>query len=109
MKTITRALAVLLVSASSALAAADTRVPGEKLDSGLGEFVYGESLDSGLGEFVYGESLDNGLGELGTNYTGHEFVRVPGESLDSGLGSLTRQDVMKFVPAKSTLSASVDR
>ena len=42
--------AVMLPVALGPAAAADDRVLGEKLDSGLGTMVYGESLDSGLGD-----------------------------------------------------------
>ena len=80
--------AVMLPVALGPAAAADDRVLGEKLDSGLGTMVYGESLDSGLGElpatytaaeympagWVRGESLDSGLGELASDYTAAEFM-----------------------------------
>jgi hypothetical protein len=80
--------AVMLPVALGPAAAADDRVLGEKLDSGLGTMVYGESLDSGLGDlpatytaaeympagWVRGESLDSGLGELASDYTAAEFM-----------------------------------
>ena len=80
--------AVMLPVALGPAAAADARVLGEKLDSGLGTMVYGESLDSGLGDlpatytaaeympagWVRGESLDSGLGELASDYTAAEFM-----------------------------------
>jgi hypothetical protein len=80
--------AVMLPVALGPAAAADDRVLGEKLDSGLGALVFGESLDSGLGElpatytaaeympagWVRGESLDSGLGELASDYTAAEFM-----------------------------------
>jgi len=80
--------ALMLPVALGPAAAADDRVLGEKLDSGLGTMVYGESLDSGLGElpatytaaeympagWVRGESLDSGLGELASDYTAAEFM-----------------------------------
>jgi hypothetical protein len=116
MKTTLKALAAILIVASF-LPSALATVPGEKLDSGLGEMVYGESLDSGLGEMVYGESLDSGLGKLSRDYSAHEFmpvatmrgIRIPGEKLDSGLGELTRDEVMRFFPVNATLRASVER
>jgi hypothetical protein len=68
---------IAMVAAMSALAAcaADTRVPGESLDSGLGEL----SADYTGWEFMpagslRGESLDSGLGELDGNYTAAEFM-----------------------------------
>ena len=80
--------ALMLPVALGPAAAADDRVLGEKLDSGLGTMVYGESLDSGLGDlpatytaakylpagWVRGESLDSGLGELASDYTAAEFM-----------------------------------
>jgi len=80
--------AVMLPVALGPAAAADVRVLGEKLDSGLGTMVYGESLDSGLGDlpatytaaeympagWVRGESLDSGLGDLPSTYTAAEFM-----------------------------------
>jgi len=84
--------ALMLPVALGPAAAADTRVQGEKLDSGLGTMIYGESLDSGLGTMVYGESLDSGLGNLAATYTAAEFMPagwVLGQKLDSGLGELS--------------------
>jgi hypothetical protein len=83
-------VAALMVPAAFGPAAADVRVAGEKLDSGLGSMVYGESLDSGLGElpatytaaeympasWVRGESMDSGLGELPSTYTAAEYQAV---------------------------------
>ena len=62
-------------------------VPGESLDSGLGQLP----ADYTAAEYQYrvpGESLDSGLGELSASYNGAEFFKVPGESQDSGLGEL---------------------
>ena len=80
--------ALMLPVALGPAAAADVRVLGEKLDSGLGAMIYGESLDSGLGDlpatytaveylpqgWVRGESLDSGLGDLPATYTAAEFM-----------------------------------
>jgi hypothetical protein len=80
--------ALMLPVALGPAAAADVRVLGEKLDSGLGTMIYGESLDSGLGDlpatytaaeylpqgWVRGESLDSGLGDLPATYTAAEFM-----------------------------------
>ena len=82
--------ALMLPVALGPAAAAETRVPGEKLDSGLGTMIYGESLDSGLGNlpatytaaefmpagWVLGQKLDSGLGELSSNYKASEFMPV---------------------------------
>ena len=93
---------------SSAFAAAD-RVPGEKLDSGLGQlaasYTAWEYMPAGS---LLGESLDSGLGSLGADYTAWEFMpadRVLGESLDSGLGSLTREDLEQYLPAQTVRTA----
>ena len=102
MKKITMMVAVAAVAMISTAAfgqdsAADlnrpwggTKVPGEKLDSGLGTMIWGESLDSGLGElsktytaaeympayWVLGESMDSGLGDLPRTYTAAEYMPV---------------------------------
>ena len=72
-------LSTLLLAAGAATAGGPNAhaVPGEKLDSGLGEMapyrasaVLGEKLDSGLGDIapyravVAGQKLDSGLGNL---------------------------------------------
>lgn len=61
--------AVLLLTAGPAVSGPDSAVPGQKVDSGLGELPhYSKWIDrSGrqpLGNHVLGESLDDGLGEL---------------------------------------------
>ena len=97
---------------SSALAQS-TRVPGEKLDSGLGKlsasYTGKEFMPKG---HVLGESLDSGLGQLSADYTGIEFMpagTVIGESLDSGLGNLGRDyTAWEFMPAGSLLGESLD-
>ena len=47
---------------------------------------------------VPGEKLDSGLGELASNHDASEYnqLRVPGEKLDSGLGALSLNDVMRY-------------
>ncbi len=70
--TIAAALAALLAATPALADPAASRhaVAGEKLDSGLGTFVFGQKLDSGLGEVapyrtvVAGQKLDSGLGDL---------------------------------------------
>ena len=91
--------AVTLTMASFCVAA--DRVPGEKLDSGLGELPpgYTAAQFNDAGDVrVLGESLDSGLGELASNYDASEYnqPRVPGEKLDSGLGALSPNDVMRY-------------
>ncbi len=48
---------------------------------------------------VPGEKLDSGLGELSQGYDAAEYndVHVAGEKLDSGLGALSQADVLKYV------------
>jgi hypothetical protein len=88
MAAVVAALMLPVALGPAAAADADVRIPGEKLDSGLGTMIYGESLDSGLGElpasydareympqgWVRGESMDSGLGELAADYTAAEFM-----------------------------------
>ena len=67
------------------------RVPGEKLDSGLGELASSYTAAEFQRNRVAGEKLDSGLGDMSPSYTAAEFQRVyhvAGESLDSGLGDL---------------------
>jgi hypothetical protein len=98
------ALFTILTAAALAMASfcvAAERVPGEKLDSGLGELPPGYTaaeFDVPGDAPVLGESLDSGLGELASNYDGSEYnqPRVPGEKLDSGLGALSFNDVMGY-------------
>jgi hypothetical protein len=104
----TMVLVASMCALSSAFAAAD-RVPGEKLDSGLGnlgaDYTAWEFMPAGR---IPGESLDSGLGSLGPDYTAWEFMpadRVLGESLDSGLGSLTREDLEQYMPAQTVRTA----
>jgi hypothetical protein len=98
--------ALMLPVALGPAAAADARVLGEKLDSGLGTMVYGEKLDSGLATMVYGESLDSGLGDLPATYTAAEYMPagwVLGASLDSGLGDLSpTYTAAEFMPVVVT-------
>lgn len=94
---------VTLTMASFSVAAG--RVPGEKLDSGLGELPQGYTAAEfySPGEVrILGESLDSGLGDLSPTYTAAEYnlaaqINLLGEKLDSGLGALSLQDVMKYV------------
>ena len=61
---------------------------------------------------VLGEKLDSGLGKLGANYTAWEFMpagSLRGESLDSGLGSLTREDMETYMRASAMLRTALDR
>ena len=97
----TMVLVASMCALPSAFAATD-RVPGEKLDSGLGQlgasYTASEFMPGGR---LLGESLDSGLGRLGADYTAWEFMpadAVLGESLDSGLGSLTREDLEQYLP-----------
>lgn len=76
-------------------------VPGESLDSGLGELAPTYTA----AEYTYhvaGEKLDSGLGELASDYDAREYdsSRVAGEKLDSGLGRVSRADVMQYVRAQ---------
>lgn len=66
---LTLSAAAVLLAAGPALSGPDTAVPGQKIDSGLGELPhYSKWADpSGrhpMGHRVLGESLDDGLGEL---------------------------------------------
>ena len=70
-------------------------VPGEKMDSGLGQL----SKSYTGAEFskdelkIVGDSIDSGLGQLSPSYTGAEYMtemQLVGESLDSGLGKLSK-------------------
>jgi len=76
-------------------------VPGESLDSGLGELpVNYDGWEYDASRHVLGEKLDSGLGELASDYDAREYDSsrpVIGEKLDSGLGQLSSADVMKFV------------
>ena len=61
--------ALVLAGAAVPVAAADKHVPGQKIDSGLGELPhYSTWVDPTgrhpAGHRVVGESLDSGLGEL---------------------------------------------
>ena len=102
------AAATMMMSAAIGQdAAADLRaeisIPGESLDSGLGQlsstYTAAEFNRSG---WVRGESLDSGLGELPATYTAGEFMHVGwvrGESLDSGLGELPQTyNAAEFAP-----------
>ena len=102
---------MVAMSFAPAASADGSGVPGEKLDSGLGELGYGytaqEFMPASTGRTrVLGEKLDSGLGELGYGYTAKEFLpastgqtRVLGEKLDSGLGELTQEDIGGFLAA----------
>jgi hypothetical protein len=55
-------------------------------------FSFDPTADTNEGTFrVPGESIDSGLGNLSPSYSAEEFraVRVAGEKLDSGLGDLS--------------------
>lgn len=102
MKTITNIAAAVMTASllvcGAAASAAD--VPGQKLDSGLGQLPPYRLWDDPSGRQpirhrVLGESLDDGLGDLPhyrdwDDKTGRQPVRhrVLGESLDDGLGDL---------------------
>jgi len=49
-------------------------VPGESLDSGLGELP-SDYTGAEFQRRIFGEKLDSGLGELPSDYTGAEFQR----------------------------------
>jgi hypothetical protein len=70
-------VAALMVPAAFGPAAADVRVAGEKLDSGLGElpatYTAAEYMPA---SWVRGESMDSGLGELPSTYTAAEYQAV---------------------------------
>ena len=72
--------------------AADSRVVGESLDSGLGNLPASyTAAEYNRPGWVPGETMDSGLGELPSTYTAAEYNRpgwVRGESIDSGLGEL---------------------
>ena len=85
----TAMVAALLIPAA---AAADERILGESLDSGLGAlpatYDAQEYMPAG---WVRGESMDSGLGELPATYTAAQYMPagwVRGEKMDSGLGEL---------------------
>ena len=93
MKTRINLLAALILGLSfGPAAAADQRVPGESLDSGLGKLPASyTAAEFNRPGWVAGESIDTGLGELASTYTAAEYNKpgwVRGESLDSGLGEL---------------------
>jgi hypothetical protein len=51
-----------------------------------------------------GESLDSGLGNLPATYKADEFMKRPaghvaGEKLDSGLGSVSNEELLRIVSA----------
>jgi hypothetical protein len=86
-------LAALILGLSfGPAAAADQRVRGESLDSGLGQLPASyTAAEYNRPGWVAGESIDTGLGELASTYTAAEYNKpgwVRGESLDSGLGEL---------------------
>ena len=92
MKRINLLAALVLGLSFGPAAAADQRVVGESLDSGLGELppTY-TAAEYNTPGWVRGESMDSGLGELPPTYTASEYMYagwVRGESLDSGLGEL---------------------
>jgi hypothetical protein len=108
----TMVLVASMGALSTAFAAAD-RVPGEKLDSGLGQlgasYTASEYLPKGR---LIGESLDSGLGSLGADYTAWEFMpadAVLGESLDSGLGQLTREELQQYMGPAPIVRTALDR
>ena len=92
MKRINLLAALILGLSFGPAAAADQRVLGESLDSGLGELPASyTAAEYNRPDWVRGESLDSGLGELPPTYTASEYMYagwVRGESLDSGLGEL---------------------
>ena len=55
--------------------AATISIPGESLDSGLGQLspTY-TAAEYNMQGWVRGESMDSGLGELDQTYTGDEFM-----------------------------------
>jgi hypothetical protein len=74
------AAATLMMSAAigqdaAADLAAEISIPGESLDSGLGQLssTY-TAAEYNTPGWVRGESTDSGLGELDKGYTGAEFV-----------------------------------
>jgi len=101
------AAALMMSAAYGQDAAADLAsqisIPGESLDSGLGQLssTYTAAEFNRPG-WVRGESLDSGLGELPATYTAGEFMHVGwvrGESLDSGLGELPQTyNAAEFAP-----------
>lgn len=76
-------------------------VPGESLDSGLGELGSTYTASEYVNH-VPGEKIDSGLGELDPQYDAREYdsSRVIGEKLDSGLGQLSHVDIMKYAGAR---------
>lgn len=92
MKPINLLAAAILAMPFGAAAAADQRLPGESLDSGLGNLPASyAAAEYNRPGWVAGETMDSGLGELPSTYTAAEYNRpgwVRGESLDSGLGEL---------------------
>jgi hypothetical protein len=83
------AAATMMMSAAIGQdAAADLRaeisIPGESLDSGLGQLssTYTAAEYNTQG-WVRGESLDSGLGELDQTYTGAEYMPASAELVSS--------------------------
>lgn len=85
-------------------------VPGESLDSGLGELSSSYTGREYVKTHVYGEKLDSGLGMLSPTYTAREYQNpnayvlnqpVAGKR-DSGLGEMTKADATIVVALNSS-------
>jgi hypothetical protein len=122
LKVVTFASIAAILFCPAVFSAGPNSIPGEKLDSGLGdlpsgytaaEFQRAETQPNVLGYHVLGEKLDSGLGDLPPSYTAAEFQRaqfqlkltgyhVLGEKLDSGLGELTLDQRPDIVATRKT-------
>jgi hypothetical protein len=119
LKVVTLASIAAILFCPAAFSAGPNSIPGEKLDSGLGDlspsYTAAEFQRSAVpaGYAVPGEKLDSGLGDLSPSYTAAEFQRtesqptlaghrVLGEKLDSGLGELTLDPRLEIVASRKT-------
>jgi hypothetical protein len=85
----TASIAGVLLLCPAVPSAAPSSVPGEKLDSGLGDlsasYTAAEFQQPATTAFhVPGEKLDSGLGELPASYTAAEFQPGPAGNLVLG-------------------------
>ena len=89
LKVVAAVAAALMMSAAygqdaAADLASQISIPGESLDSGLGQLssTYTAAEYNTQG-WVRGESLDSGLGELDQTYTGAEYMPANAELVSS--------------------------
>jgi len=86
----TASVAGILLFCPAVLSASPNSVPGEKLDSGLGDlsssYTAAEFQQSAVtrSHAVPGEKLDSGLGDLSSSYTAAEFQRAETQTNPAG-------------------------